>query len=112
MRRLERSGSRRKAALREFRRGLVFQRGVQPAMVVVVTMLLAEDFGYQERAEAFPIQKLVPQSAVEAFAVGILPRAAAVTRLDPRARIQDALYRAWHVPLGECISQHREFIVF
>ena len=73
LRRLERGGSRRKAALRELRRGLVFQRGVQSSMVVVAPVLLAEHFGFQQGGEAFPVQELVPEAAVEALTIGVLP---------------------------------------
>jgi len=47
--------------------------------VVVVTPLFDEDLGFLEAAEDFAIEKLVPQLAVEAFAIAILPGAA---RLD------------------------------
>jgi hypothetical protein len=73
------------AALRELRRGLVVQRGVQPAMVVVVAVLLAAHFGFQQGDEALPVQELVLKPAVEALAVRVLPRTAGrdVERLEP-----------------------------
>ena len=46
------------------------------ALVVVLPVLLAEDFRFQHRGEALPVEELVPEPAVEAFAVGILPRTA------------------------------------
>ena len=47
--------------------------------VVVVTPLFDQDLGLLEAAEDFPVEQLVPQLAVEAFAIAILPGA---TRLD------------------------------
>ena len=50
-----------------------------PDGVVVVAPLLDEDLGFLEAAEDFAIEQLVPQLAVEAFAIAVLPVAA---RLD------------------------------
>ena len=47
--------------------------------VVVVAPLLDEDLGFLEAAEDFAIEQLVPQLAVEAFAIAVLPGA---TRFD------------------------------
>jgi len=44
--------------------------------VVVVAPLLDENPGFLETAEDFAVQQLVPQLAVEAFAIAVLPRAA------------------------------------
>ena len=47
--------------------------------VVVVAPLLDEDPGFLEAAEDLPVEKFVPQLAVEAFAIAVLPGA---SRLD------------------------------
>lgn len=44
--------------------------------VVVVTPLFDQDLGLSEAAEYLPVEQLVPQLAVEAFAIAILPGAA------------------------------------
>jgi hypothetical protein len=69
----------RKAALRVFRRGLVVEGRVGPAVVVPLRVFFAEDFCLQQRCEGFAVEELVPEPAVEAFAVGVL---AGTARLD------------------------------
>ena len=44
--------------------------------VVVVAPLLDEDLGLLQAVEDFAIEQLVPQLAVEAFAIAVLPGAA------------------------------------
>jgi len=53
--------------------------------VVVVAPLLDEDLGFLGAAEDFSIEQFVPQLAVEAFAIAVLPRTARrdVKRLYP-----------------------------
>jgi hypothetical protein len=52
---------------------------VRPDGVVVLAPLLDEDLGLLEAAEDFTVEQFVPQPAVEAFAIAVLPGAA---RLD------------------------------
>ena len=42
-------------------------------MDVAPPVVFAEHFGLQHRSESFPVQKLVPELAVETLAAGVLP---------------------------------------
>src|SRR5436190_1030460 len=76
MRLPERSGGGRMAALREFLRGLIVQRGMGPGGVVVLAVGFAQHFCLQQRGKGFAVEELVPEPAVEALAVSVLPGAA------------------------------------
>lgn len=66
-------------------------------LVVVLAVLLAEHFRLQHAGEGFPVQELIAEPAVEAFAVSVLPRAARlnVKRLEP-APCDPLLHRPGH----------------
>ena len=68
-----------------------------PDRVVVVTPLFDEDPGLLEAAEDFPVEQLVPQLAVEAFAIAVLPGA---SRLDVEGFGTHARQPAPHDPGG------------
>jgi len=59
--------------------------------VVVVAPLLDEDPGFLEAAEDLPVEKFVPQLAVEAFAIAVLPGASVRPTIDPLDRLLDGL---------------------
>ena len=59
--------------------------------VVEVPPLFDEDLGLPEAAEDLPVEQLVPQLPVEAFAIAILPRAAVRPTIDPLDRLLDGL---------------------
>ncbi len=44
-------------------------------LVVPVPVLLAEPFCLQHRGEGFAVEELVPEAALEALTISILPRA-------------------------------------
>src|SRR5664279_6626463 len=56
------------------RRGPVAQRRVRPLRVVVHPPLLNHHLGLLQRVEDFSVQAFIPQLAVEALAVPVLPR--------------------------------------
>src|SRR5664279_486888 len=56
------------------RRGPVAQRRVRPLRVVVDPPLLNHHLGLLQRVEDFSVQAFIPQLAVEALAVPVLPR--------------------------------------
>ena len=97
MRRLEPSGSRLMAARRILRRGAVTQRRMQPTVVVVVPKLASQHFRLQHAAEAFAVEELVAEAAVEALAISILPRAAGFDE----ERFEAALRHPVHHRLGD-----------
>src|SRR5688572_13774341 len=72
----ERSGGCFQAALRKFGGGVVGEGGVGAGEIIVPAVSFAQHFCFQQAGEALTIEELVPEPAVEAFAVGILPWAA------------------------------------
>lgn len=72
----ERSGVAQKATPRKLSRGLVVQRRMQSLVIVALAPFFAQHFCLGQAAEAFHVEQFVSQAAVEALAVGVLPRAA------------------------------------
>ena len=54
--------------------GPVSQRTVRPDRVVVLPPPLDEHLGLKQRVEGFPLEQLVPELAVEALHIAVLPR--------------------------------------
>ncbi|CAA9384843.1 MAG: hypothetical protein AVDCRST_MAG93-9397 [uncultured Chloroflexia bacterium] len=45
-------------------------------LVVMLTPVGDEDFGFEQGGEAFAVQELIPELAIERFDVAVFPRAA------------------------------------
>src|SRR6478735_2580640 len=69
----ERSGGSFQTALREFPGGLIGEGGMRALQVVVLPVAFAQHFCFQQGGKGLPVEELVAEPAVEAFAVGVLP---------------------------------------
>ncbi len=49
---------------------------MRPNMIVVSTPLLDDNLGFFQRIEKLPVKEFIPEPAIEAFVIAVLPRTA------------------------------------
>ncbi len=69
----------RLAGIDLWRRGAVPERAVRPDLVVLVPPRLGQDLGFEQGVEAFAVEMLIAEPAVEGLDVAVLP---GTSRLD------------------------------
>src|SRR5665647_2124766 len=74
-------------------RAFVAQPAVRPHLIVFLTVVAHHDPRFRQRPQLFPVQALIPETALKAFHKPVLPRAARlnVDRFDP-IRFQPPLH--------------------